>query len=453
MKQKRFIIGMILAALMLLCAGCDLGDRDSLFALPELSGEYAFLQQELNKVLADGATYTVAATGSVRSSVQMADLNGDGRDEAIGLFLSAEGVPEVHVFRLEKESCHWLGKLVGVGTGVREIRYFRRDDHGGQALAVSWNYESDARYHGMTVAGMGDGELFTMLDLQYSACLPQDLDGDRVEELTFVRPGRGTEAYSACVYRLIGDHYQLVAQDGLGTEVQSVLQMQYAKVIRDRVTLVVESGARNGGYVTDVLDFDGETMKNLTRDAVTGSGNTYWRQVAVPAYDINGDGLLELPMAQSGDAMGEAGNRLIWSTLREDGTGVPQQLMYHHSADGWALQWPENWPSDVNSSIRVEHKQENNVSTTSFYMWLVDHKEDTEVLKKWVMLTVWSFRGEDRERARNQQLQVKHLNESGEVLYGYTLPGEQLSDEYYLTEQQVEKLFLQVKGSLEGDRS
>ena len=195
MKRKSVLICIILAVLLLFCTGCDLDDRDSLFALPELSGQYAHLQKELDKILAGGASYTVASTGSVRSSVQLADLDGDGRNEAIGLFLSAEGVPEVHVFRMSNTECVWMGKITGAGIGVREIRYFSRGTQGQKALSVSWAYENEARYYGMTVAGIGGGEVFSMLDLQFNRCLPMDLDGDGVEELTFVRPGKEHEPH------------------------------------------------------------------------------------------------------------------------------------------------------------------------------------------------------------------------------------------------------------------
>lgn len=451
MKYKRFLICIILAALVLLCAGCDLNDRDSLFALPELSGQYRYLQKELDKILAEGATYTVASTGSVRSSVQMADLDGDGGEEAIGLFLSAEGTPEVHVFRMESESCTWLGKLTGVGAGVREIRYFSRGTQGQQALAVSWSYESDARYYGMTVAGVGGNEVFTMLDLQYSACLPQDLDADGVEELTFVRPGRGDESQYACIYQLEGASYRLLTQASLCTEAQSVLQLRYGSVMEDSTTLVVDSGAKNGGYVTDVLAYDGEQLQNLTRDPLSGSGLAYWRQTAMPAYDINRDGLLELPAALSADVVGDAGNRVIWMALNGQNASKQVAAAYHKVDESWALLWPKEWPKELSAGVYTEHGREENVSTTVFYVWDVEGADETtQQLSKRVLLTIWAFHGEERERSRKQHYMVKPLNESGEILYGYTLPEEADSHGYSLTDEQVEELFCQISGSLEG---
>ncbi len=448
MKYKRFLICIILAALVLLCAGCNLDDRDSLFALPELSGQYRYLQRELDKILAQGATYTVAGTGSVRSSVQMADLNGDGREEAIGLFLSADGVPEVHVFRMEDESCTWLGKLTGVGTGVREIRLFSRGTQGQQALAVSWAYENDARYYGMTVAGVGGNELFTMLDLQYSACLPQDLDEDGVEELTFVRPVKDSESLYTCIYQLEGASYRLLTQAPLCIETQSVLKLRYASVMEDSVALVVDSAAKNGGYVTDVLDFDGTELVSLTRDPVSGSGLAYWRRAAVPAYDINGDGLLELPAALSPDVLGDAGNRILWRALQKNGAGKTVAMAYHKVDENWALRWPETWPSQLGAGVYVEHSEKENVSTTVFYVWNAD--VENEQLSKRVLLTIWAFHGEERVRTRAQHHMVKPLNESGEILYGYTLPEEEISNRYSLTGELVETLFCQINDSLEG---
>ena len=407
MKYKRFLLCVILAAFVLLCAGCNLNERDSLFALPELSGRYRYLQKELDKILAEGASYAVAGTGTMRSSVQLADLNGDGKEEAIGLFLSKDGVPEVHVFRMESQSCTWLGKLTGVGGN----------------------------------------ELFTMLDLQYSACLPKDLDKDGVEELTFVRPVKGNEALSACVYQLEGASYRVLTQASLCAEAQSVLKLRYDSVVKDAATLVVDSTAKGGGFVTDVLTFDGEIMDNLTRDPISGSGAAYWRKVAVPAYDINGDGLLELPAAAFADAEGDGQKRILWKSLQVGGAKTVA-MAYHNVEERWALLWPEAWPAEISAGVHVEYSHQENTSETVFYVW--DADVENQQLRKRVLLTIWAFQGEERARNRARHYAVKPLNEDGEILYGYTLPQEEAVDGYSLTDEMVKQLFCQMNGSLEG---
>ena len=446
MKCKRVFISIILAVLLLSCAGCDLSDRDSLFALPELSGQYSYLQKELDKILAEGATYTVAGTGSLRSSVQMVDLNGDGKEEALGLFLSAEGVPEVHVFRMEERGCTWLGKLTGVGSGVREIRLLSRGTQGQKALAVSWAYEKDTRYYGMTVAALGGNELFVMLDLQYTAFLSQDLDEDGVEELTFVRPSRSDESLYSCVYQVSGDSYRLAAQASLCIEAQFVMKMHYDQVQEGKTALVVESSAKQGGYVTDVLDFNGEALENLTRDVISGSGLAFWRQAAVGAYDVDGDGLLEVPASITPDVSGDAESNILWMNL--DATSVTEYTMtYHNISEKWALCWPEAWPHELLVGMYADYSNKENVATTTFYVWDADVENDT--LRKQVLLTVWAFHGEDRVRLRNQHNTVTALNETGEILYGYTLP-EKVSDKYFLSDEIVKSLFRLFDGALEG---
>ena len=448
MKRKSVLICIILAVLLLFCTGCDLDDRDSLFALPELSGQYAHLQKELDKILAGGASYTVASTGSVRSSVQLADLDGDGRNEAIGLFLSAEGVPEVHVFRMSNSECVWMGKITGAGIGVREIRYFSRGTQGQKALSVSWAYENEARYYGMTVAGIGGGELFSMLDLRFNRCLPMDLDGDGVEELTFVRPGKENEPHYACIYQLEGSTYRMLAQTMLCSEAQTVLQMRYDSVMEDQLALVVDSTAISGGYVTDVMPFDGMQLENLTRDPLTGSGIEFWRQIALPTYDIDGDGLLEIPVSQINEGIVQAKDRVTWMDLRGQCDAVPVQLAYHKVDEGWGIAWPENWPVEVSNGVYTEYSNRDTVTTTVFYTWVAD--AETEQLRKQTLLTVWAFHGEDRVRTRTQHYLVKPLNETGEILFGFTLPTEDTAAALGLTEEQVKTLFCTVNGSLEG---
>ena len=95
----------------------------------------------------------------------------------------------------------------------------------------------------------------------------------------------------------------------------------------------------------------------------------------------------------------------------------------------------------------ADYSNKENVATTTFYVWDADVENDT--LRKQVLLTVWAFHGEDRVRLRNQHNTVTALNETGEILYGYTLP-EKVSDKYFLSDEIVKSLFRLFDGALEG---
>ena len=81
----------ILPALLflLLLGGCVFPSGDELLAAPKPSSNYQSLQTELEKQLAQGVSYASPSEGENRSSIQLADLDNDGVEEAITFFRGA----------------------------------------------------------------------------------------------------------------------------------------------------------------------------------------------------------------------------------------------------------------------------------------------------------------------------------------------------------------------------
>ena len=90
MKRKILGIGVLMLLLVLVLSGCFIKTVDELYALPKHSDEYNNLQQAIDQLMAQGAAYSAPVSGVNQQSVQLADLDGDGEDEAI-VFLKTGG--------------------------------------------------------------------------------------------------------------------------------------------------------------------------------------------------------------------------------------------------------------------------------------------------------------------------------------------------------------------------
>ena len=91
MRRKQLGLALLSAALTLLLTGCFVKTVDELYTLPRHSDEYDRLELAIEKVLtSQNASYAAPVSGVNQQSVQLADLDGDGMDEAIA-FLKAAG--------------------------------------------------------------------------------------------------------------------------------------------------------------------------------------------------------------------------------------------------------------------------------------------------------------------------------------------------------------------------
>ena len=88
-RFKRYIclVG-LLALLAAALTGCGFSDDsvEELFTLPRMAEEYTGLTQELEALITQGYEYASPTGGRNIQSVQMADLDGDGQQEALAFF-------------------------------------------------------------------------------------------------------------------------------------------------------------------------------------------------------------------------------------------------------------------------------------------------------------------------------------------------------------------------------
>ena len=378
-----------LTVLILLLGGCSLASGDGLLLLPKVPAEYVQLQQQLDPILATGASYAVAETGTNRQAVQLVDLDGDSHEEALAFFRTDSGAYQVYAFRQEDEGYRSLGMAEGYGTTLRAVYYPRLPD-GSAALAMCWGFDEGGSY-GMTIYGFSMHGMTTLMDIQYGDVTIRDIDGDGAEELAFAVRDNVTGLYSARVYQYREEQYRVLYEVPMCLEVRSVANMQFGRVEDDQLGLYVDSLSTAGGYVTDLICYDGQTAANCTIDQASGSGSKTWRPASVFCSDINGDSRVDVPVShvfpyEPNEV--EARARLDWYNFDRDGMETLVGSTLHAVSENWYLDWPENWSDQV----RVTKSSGAGLSKTVFS--LQKGSEDTTEV-----LTLWMFSGDDREQS------------------------------------------------------
>ena len=102
------LVGMIFLASML--SGCTIPkltlNSEDLYSLPTLPAKYTELNTQLNEILESGAEYAAPTSGANIQSVQLVDLDGDGREEAVAFFRNAaeEKPLKIYIFTATEDS-------------------------------------------------------------------------------------------------------------------------------------------------------------------------------------------------------------------------------------------------------------------------------------------------------------------------------------------------------------
>lgn len=419
-KIKNCIAAGMLAAASVFMSGCAIQYGDGLLALPSLPAEYVELQGEINKVLETGAVSAAAESGANRQSIQLVDIDGDGETETIAFFRQSDGNYLIKVYKKTEENYVEIGSAEAVGLTLHSIYYPVTSVTGQKSLAVCWGIDESNNY-GMTVYSFTDHGMENVLNVQYSGILVGDFYGDSLDELCFAVKDQSAGQLSLRVFSSKEGAYVQESETLLCSEARSISKMTLGRCSEGRKALFLDSVAYGGGFVTDVITYDGSGhLRNLTRDRDGGSGIDTWRSIEVFCKDIDNDGLLEVPAASSMMSALYPDEKYKLNWINYDLSGEKQQKLqtFHVPSDDWYFRWPEQWDGRVVAQMTRYSR----MVKTVFFALPEDYSISTlpQPGEDNTILTLYIFSGDNKQAYLGTYGATELLRRDG-LLYAYAL--------------------------------
>lgn len=444
-KMRRAAISLLSAAVLSVSlTGCFFKSVDELYTPPQPSKEYEALQNQLSQVIAAGGEYAAPLSGEMIQSVQLHDLTGDGRKEAIAFFrFPGEEKPlRIYIFRQSGEEYVPLVTVEGAGTAIYCVDYAQLDDSPCKELVVSWQMSS--QLCSLVAYSIGRDGANELLRTDYTSYKIADLDGDNQQELVVLRtPAGGTpqaELYNCDGVLTMADTAPLSG----GITALASLGVRSGYLV-DRVPgLFVTSTYGENGAITDVLICREGKLHNVTRNSETGeSGETIRFTTLVSERDINGDGILELPqpipLLDYRVTSTTVNFWLVrWRQLDAMGKIYPIYTTYHNDRDGWYFILPDSWGEKL--VLNRSDMPGGGERSVTFSRW-----EGDEAVSPAPFLTIYKLTGTNRaSRAKAAGRFI--LLEEGQGANG-TIYAAEFRDGWDsgLTEEEVKERFAVIK--------
>jgi len=391
-----------LAAALALClglSGCSLiKDVDDLYVLPQPPKDYEALQVQLSEVVNAGGEYAAPLTGEMIQTVQLQDLDGDGKQEAIAFFRfqNDEKPMKIYIFHQVGGAYEKLVVIEGTGNAINSVEYVQLDDTPFKELVVSWQLSGQLR--SLAAYSIVPGQAEEILRTDYENYRLADLDQDNQQELVVLRtPVEGPP--QAELYDFDGV-MQLAGTAPLSNGVTSTASGGVrAGYLVDRVPalfVVSAYGEAGNGTVTDVFTYRDGKLRNVTLDPESGESGETVRYYPVSGSDINNDGIMELPQPvplPDYKITTVAVNFWIihWRQFDESGQPHPVFTTYHNDRDGWYFILPEEWGDDLALSRSDQPGGAEQAVTFSYW-------NGSETSEPAPFLTIYKLTGPNRVR-------------------------------------------------------
>ncbi len=410
MKLRKIALLLMASALCLLLTGCFVKTVDELYTLPMHSDEYDNLQKAIDAVMLEaGVEYSAPISGSNQQSVQLADLDGDGEEEAI-VFAKSTGERPLKAYLFDKQDGVYsnIAVIEGNGTAFARVEYTQLDTQEGVEMIIGRQL-SDQVLQSLSVYSLSDGRVAERMSASYSQFAVTDLDNDGKSDLFVLRFDPESRQGVAELYRDQDGQLERGNEVPLAAEALSVKRMITGYVAYNIPAVFVASATEEDSLVTDVFIFRGGTFQNLTAEGQAQTVRNYF----VYADDINSDGLIELPelvTLPAADATGDTYSLIRWYNLGLDGSKNVVLRTYHRFASGWYVIIPDEWDERVTISRSGE------VSGTRgliFSAWNGAAPAEP-------VFTIYAFTGDDRLQAAEADGRFL-LMEQGDTAYSAEL--------------------------------
>ena len=293
MKGKRWVIGLMTCFLMFL-TGCLSVGSENFYALPQRSEKYRDLQAAVERAMGSGV-YAAPVSGSNRQAIQQADLDGDGREEALVFCrIGTEHPLKVLILKRTEEDYRLVCTIEGDGSAFDSVQYAQIDGAPGQELLLSRRI-SDQVQQSLTVYKLKDNAPVELMSSSYSAYTLVDMDSDNCTDVFLLGTNPEGPVGFADLYRCRDGVMQKDVEANLSTPAESVKRMITGCVSSGVPAVFVASAYDENSLITDVFTLRNNIFANISQNAESGQSSQTVRNYFVYSTDIDNDGVIEMP--------------------------------------------------------------------------------------------------------------------------------------------------------------
>ena len=433
MKFKNTVL-IILAAVTVFClSGCNSFsmDTDALLTPPELSGEMAPISAALSRSVTGDYQLKYPSSGDRRSAIVLEDINGDGVFEAFAFYSTFDDeMTNMHINIIAFVGGEYtsVADFSIVAGGVEQIDFCDLDSDGTQEIFVGWEVYGSSEKQ-ICVYSLDGGETAQLLSEKYTDFICCDLLEDGSNQLLIQRLNTSEQVNTATVYALRENVLKKIASCVLDSKVKTVSAPVLSQLSTGQNAVFIDE-VKGAGAVTEVLCFSGGELKNPlldTKDAIENIRTL--RSASIGCKDIDGDGVLEIPVATNLPNAANSDELLYYTNwCAFDGKKlITRQITVVNSLDGYFLKIPE----ELAGRLAVLKDTDNHRRVLYYYDTQLDEVGDRLATVTVVQKKKWDSKEFNR-------LNMFEITRNDEDVFAGTV---NLTAKHAISEEQLKSMF------------
>lgn len=398
---------MAMVFMLMTISGCTtFSSIDELYSLPQPQEEYLQLQEVIDEEIAAGSEYSAPTVGSQRQSIQLVDIDGDGNEEALAFLHDEDLTPKICIYQNVNGEYSLVCTITGEGSAIGRVEYADLNNDGRMEIIVSWTMSSDLML--ADAYSVNDWSTSVMLSENCTDFLIGDINSDDSPDVVVLNFDDDGGTVSVSSADIAGEVTKISAN--ISSLLDSASRFRISTISGGIPAVFVEGSydTEEGGtmYLTDIFVAKDGKLKNIT----LGSGSAdsvAIREYDVFAYDIDGDGALEVPFVEEVAEQPKVTAQYYvfdWYSFDEDGNYTLSLSTYHCYGDSWYLVLPDRWRSGFSVRRETGHSGERTVVLSTVNAYTGDVTD---------LITIYTLT--DENRADRAQLEGRFVLLSNET--------------------------------------
>ncbi len=296
--RKILALSLGLMMLFLLC-GCDglKADTAELLSPPALTGDIYPIDEAIKKSVTTAYTLEYPSRGTYRSAIVQHDINKDGILEAFAFYSTQDReTATMNINAVVNKQGEWKSvatQSISAG-GVDRIDFCDLDHDGVDEILVGWEIYGTSELK-LAVYSLGEKTLTQRMLEQYTHYNFCNLDKDDKNEIFIIRSFPAEFRNTAHLYSLTSVGVTLISSCELDSTAKT-FNHPIISTLSNGVPAVYIDEIKGVGAVTEVIFLEKGELKNPLMNTETRETTATLRSATLETKDINGDGILEIPV-------------------------------------------------------------------------------------------------------------------------------------------------------------
>ncbi|MCQ2483827.1 MAG: hypothetical protein MJ168_00685 [Clostridia bacterium] len=430
MKHFRAVIALILVvSICFSFAGCSFrfSSFDSLLRPPRAVGKYQDLQEAFEKVVSKDYVLCSPENGEYKSAFLTFDCDSDGDEDAI-VFYSLKSEPDLArlwYFKYEDEKWIPVSSVDGAGSSVNTVLFSDINLDGSYEIIVGWSLLSGKTNKSFVTYMISGEKIISLAPYPYNYICLLDANGDGREDIFTMSIDSSSAELVAGYARVYNYNANTLTLDVLSETRTDGNVSGYNSVTTEKVGdinyIYVEATKGETDSLTEVLYWDSRKNENKLVsplfDSASQTTKATWRNINISCMDIDGDGLLEIPVSvtqneilnnsdyiEQQDENTEIMSFIKWVKFRNNRLNDVQYSIVNHKL-GYVLKIPSSWVERI-----IIKNTKGNIEA---YRWLSGQNKTGDLL--------FSIVHYDRSQSENNYSNYKTIGVNGDTNYVYRI--------------------------------